>query len=236
MFNPDPRVQLIPIPGQLPCVVIDDFLLDPDGLVAEAVRNRAGFAPAPHNAFPGQELRMTEMFSSRLNEFFMQHIRSSLGARRTSQMFSRLSMVSLAPGQLRPLQRVCHHDNYASSPTECFPASVLYLFKDPELGGTSFYRPRQSVPETHALLDIWAGMTDAAFTQLMGAEPAYLTASNDYFELLATVPAAYNRAIFYDGSIFHNSHITRPELLTADPASGRLTLNAFWICKKAAGA
>jgi len=236
MFNPTPRIHLVPIPGQLPCVVVDDFLLDPDALVADAVQYRAGFAPAPHNAFPGQEMRMPDDFSARLDEYFMLHIRNRLGARRTSQMFSRLSMVSLAPDQLRPLQRVCHHDNYATSPTQCFPASVLYLFKDPQLGGTSFYRPKQPMPETHALFDALAGMDNDEFTRLTGADPAYLTGSNDYFELIATVPAAYNRAIFYDGSIFHSSHITQPELLTSDPATGRLTLNGFWICRKAAAA
>jgi hypothetical protein len=110
----------------------------------------------------------------------------------------------------------------------------LYLFKDPELGGTSFYRPKQPLADTHALFDAWAGMADEEFTRTIGAAPAYLTGSNDYFELIATVPAAYNRVIFYDGSIFHSSHITRPELLSTDPASGRLTLNGFWVCRKAA--
>jgi hypothetical protein len=236
MFNPGARIRLVAIPGQLPCVVIDDFLLNPDTLVAEAVRRRSSFAPAPRNAFPGLELRMPDEFSARLDEFFMLHIRARLGARRTSGMFSRLSMVSTPPGQLRPLQRVCHHDNYASAPSQCFPALVLYLFQDPELGGTSFYRPRQSQADTHALLDAWAGMTDDDFTRLTGAAPAYLTASNDHFELVATIPAAYNRAIFYDGAVFHSSHITAPQRLSDDPATGRLTLNGFWICRKAAGA
>jgi len=236
MFNPKPRVYQVSIPGQLPCIVVDDFLLDPDALVAEALRCREGFAPAPQNAFPGLEQRMHPEFSARLDEYFTLNIRSRLGARRTSQMFSRLSMVSVPPSQLRPLQRVCHHDNYASASNQCFPAAVLYLFKDAELGGTSFYQPKQSFAETHALFDAWAGMSDEEFTLLIKSEPAYLTDSNDFFELVATVPAAYNRAIFYDGGIFHSSHIAHPELLTTDPATGRLTLNGFWVCRKAVGA
>jgi hypothetical protein len=234
MFNPKPRIHAIAIPGHLPCLVIDDFLLDPDALVAEAVKHRDGFAPAPQNAFPGLELRMPADFSARLDEYFMRHIRSHLGTRRTSEMFSRLSMVSLPPEQLRPLQRVCHHDSYATSGNKCFPASVLYLFKDERLGGTSFYRPKQSLSETHQLFDAWATLTNEEFTRLIQAEPAYVTASNDYFELVATVPAAYNRAIFYDGGMFHSSHITHPELLSTDPATGRLTLNGFWIGRKSA--
>lgn len=234
MFNPKPRIELVAIPGQLPCLVIDDFLLDPDVLAAGAAQYRDGFVQAPHNAFPGVEMRMPDDFSARLDEFFMQHIRHRLGARRTTQMFSRLSMVNLAPAQLRPAQRVCHHDNYARSPGECFPAAVLYLFKDPALGGTGFYRARQAEADSEALFAQWVGMTDDEFTRAIKAEPAYLTSSNEYFELAATVPAAYNRAIFYDGGVYHSSHITRPELLTNDPATGRLTLNAFWICRKAA--
>jgi Family of unknown function (DUF6445) len=48
------------------------------------------------------------------------------------------------------------------------------------------------------------------------------------------VPAAFNRAVFYDGGQFHSSHITQPALLSADPARGRLTLNGFFICRRAA--
>ncbi|MRW92884.1 hypothetical protein GJ699_23060 [Duganella sp. FT80W] len=236
MFNPDCRIHLVPIAGQLPCIVIDDFLLDPDALVAYALQHRAGFAQASYHGFPGPELRMPDDFSAALDAFFMQHIRARLGARRTTRMYSRLSLVSVPPEQLRPLQRVCHHDNYASSPTQCFPAGLLYLFKNPQQGGTSFYRPRQSEAETHALFDRWAPLSSAEFSRVIQRESGYQTDSNAYFELLATVPAAYNRALFYDGGIFHNSHIAQPELLSADPAAGRLTLNAFWECRKAAHA
>jgi hypothetical protein len=48
------------------------------------------------------------------------------------------------------------------------------------------------------------------------------------------VPAAFNRAVFYDGGHFHSSHITQPEKLGADPAHGRLTLNGFFICRRSA--
>ena len=63
---------------------------------------------------------------------------------------------------------------------------------------------------------------------------AYLTASNDCFEQVASVPAAFNRAIFYDGEIFHAAQIEAPHLLTDDPMTGRLTMNGFFRYRRVA--
>ncbi len=149
-------------------------------------------------------------------------------------MHSRLSIVTMAPEQLQPLQRICHRDRLDITPDQCVAASVLYLFKDPALGGTSFYAPRQSLAETNGLIVAWNGLDQAGMTEVLGAGPAYLAASNAYFELLATVPAKFNRIIFYDGAMFHSSHVTRPDLLSDAPERGRLTLNGFFVCRKAA--
>lgn len=236
MFNPDPKIQSVELPGYLPCLVLDNFLSDPQSLVEFAVRERAAFKMAPHNAFPGLEMFMPPEFSQRIDEFFTLHIRRQLGARRTNKMFSRLSMVTLPPEELRPLQRLCHHDNYAEQPGECFPAMVLYLFDRPELGGTSFYRPRLD-PATLAQRQVeWNAMSSDEFSAAIGSPPGYLCASNAYFDLIGTVPAAWNRAIFYDGSIHHSAHLEHPALLTSDPRAGRLTLNGFWQCRQALGA
>jgi Rps23 Pro-64 3,4-dihydroxylase Tpa1-like proline 4-hydroxylase len=69
----------------------------------------------------------------------------------------------------------------------------------------------------------------------MAIAPRYMTASNEWFEQVATVPAKFNRAIFYDGSVFHAAQIERPQLLTDDPATGRLTLNGFFRYRRNAG-
>ncbi|MES2316317.1 MAG: DUF6445 family protein [Pseudomonadota bacterium] len=234
MFNPAPRIELLAIAGHKPCIVVDDFLLDPEAMVDAVARARDGFAPAPLNAYPGIELPAPDALSAQLDGFFMQHVRQRLGARRTVRMHSRLSIVTLAPQQLQPLQRVCHRDRLAAEADQSVAAAVVYLFRDPALGGTSFYAPRQGMAETERLITAWNGMGQAAMTEVIGAEPGYLVGSNRYFELLATVPAKFNRAIFYDGSMFHSSHVTRPELLNADPAQGRLTLNGFFVCRNAA--
>jgi len=235
VFNPNPNIQLVPIANGDYCIVIDDFLLKPELLVDGAVRFWDSFAIAKHNAFPGLEMRMPDAFSARLNDFFLQHIRHLLGARRVTELYSRLSLVTLQPQELSPYQRLCHCDQFIDNPNICFGAAVLYLFHDPSLGGTSFYLPKlpeAEITRLYAKQSEWRTMSNEEFTQLIGTPPGYLAASNDYFELVCTVPAKYNRVIFYSGSIFHAAHITTPEKLRADPLQGRLTLNAFFTCRR----
>jgi len=86
MFDLHPKIEAIPIDGTHACLVIDDALLEPEKLVVFAKLHRARFAMAPHNAYPGLELRMPDEFSARLDDFFRLHVRARLGARRTLRM------------------------------------------------------------------------------------------------------------------------------------------------------
>ena len=238
MFNPRPRIERVPIAGtgndQDAAWVIDDVLLDPEALRQQAVAQQHRLVAAPHNAYPGLEWQMDSAVSYPLADFFMLHVRALLNARRTLSMYSRLSLATLQPAQLRPLQRLCHRDRFGTGPGEGVAACIVYLFDKPELGGTSFYRPRRPIADINADIRRWATLDDAAFSDEIGAAPGYLTASNNHFELVRMVPAAFNRAVFYDGSQFHSSHITQPALLSADPARGRLTLNGFFITRQTA--
>lgn len=233
-WNPQPRIERVALAPGRDAWVVDDALVDPQGLVQRAVAQREQFAAAPYNAYPGLEWRLGAESDEPLAEFFMQHLRARLGARRTLRLYSRLSLATLQPHELSPLQRLCHRDRMGAGAGECVAACTLYLFGDAALGGTAFYASRVPLPEIDARMRHWHTLDGAAFTREIGAPPGYLTGSNDWFEHLATVPAVFNRAVFYDGSGFHASHVTAPERLSADPARGRLTLNAFFICRRAA--
>lgn len=234
MFNLHARIERVTLAPGCHAWVVDDALLAPQVLRDWAVRHREFFEPSPYNAYPGLEWRMGPEVSAPLGDFFATHLRQAMGARRTVSLYSRLSIATLQPLQLSPLQRLCHRDRLGAVQGQCVAACTLYLFDEPALGGTGFYAPRRPLQALDADIRRWNTMSSEDFTAELGAAPAYLVDSNAHFELLGTVPAAFNRAVFYDGGAFHSSHITEPRRLTDEPAKGRLTLNGFFLCRRAA--
>jgi hypothetical protein len=227
MQNPNVALTLASTGGPLPCVVLDDALLEPQGLVELAQLHQAAFAWSAANAFPGRELPLPAPVVEGLARQFEPSFAAPLGVETWLDGHGRLSVVSTPPAALRPLQRVCHRDRLALAPDERIVAAVLYLFHDAALGGTSFFQARQDAARTEALMQQLAQARPEEADALLGASKGYLTASNAHFEHVTHVLPRWNRMIFYDGGQFHGSHVNRPELLVDDPARGRLTLNLF---------
>ena len=233
-FNPRPQVVRVPLETGQSVFVVDDVLDHPERLVQLAQAVRAEFVQVPGNAFPGQQLLMDDAFSAQLDAFFRLHIRSLLDSRRSLQMFSRLSCVTLPPSQLDARQRICHRDSAGVNPRHSISASVLYLFEDVSLGGTVFFAPRGSPQETERLVNDASALDSQKFAAKYGWPASYMTQSNMYFKVIGRVPAKPNRIIFYDGNIFHSSDISHPEKLNAPESVGRLTINGFFTCTRKA--
>jgi Family of unknown function (DUF6445) len=138
MFNPKPTVSHLAVGAGASCFVLDDVLTEPQALVDLAHRHREAFTMASTNAFPGLELPLPQAVTDRFGELFSQYARSAIGARRVISSTGRLSMVTLQPSELSPLQRLCHRDRLAAQADQCVGAAVLYLFRNPALGGTNF--------------------------------------------------------------------------------------------------
>ena len=232
LFNPRPRVERLQFSNGQTCLVVDDALLRPERLRQYAVEHRADFVHAGFNAYPGVEFPMPADISAQLDEFFLRHIRSMLGGRRTLKMNCRMAMVTTAPDQLQARQWICHRDSAWIDPRHTIAASVLYLFENPVLGGTNFYAPKIPPREVDLLVHDSSTMSNEAFSAKRGMTPGYMSGSNQYFERIGHVPAKWNRMIFYDGRIFHCSEVGSPLALTSDPISGRLTLNGFFTCTR----
>jgi len=232
-FNPSPRVSAVAVaPGEF-CIVVDEALANPEGLVGWAATQQ--FRPADGFPYPGVILDAPAPVSVMVGDYFAEHVRGRLGGRRTLSTTVRLSLVTLSPRELRPVQWQCHRDRLGSAPHDLrLAAMVTYLFRDGDLGGTSFYRSRLSEAETDRMIHDAGRMSAAEFTARYGLEAGYLTGSNRYFECLARIPAAWNRMLFYNGDLFHSGDISAPARLSADPRSGRLTLNGFFTCRPAA--
>ncbi|HET7062826.1 MAG TPA: DUF6445 family protein [Rudaea sp.] len=232
-FNPRPRIERVPLSGGQSCFVVDDALLDPERLAAFAARQREAFQPVDFNAYPGV-LLPTPQVSVVLDEFFRQHVRRLFDARRVLHMHSRLALVTVPPHTLSARQALCHRDSVGLDPQHSIQASVLYLFKDASMGGTSFYQPTVTEREVALLFHDASTLPEEAFAQKYMLEPGYMIDSNRYFTKVASVPAKWNRLIFYDGSLLHSGDIRAPERLSADPSVGRLTLNGFFTCRRRA--
>lgn len=235
MFNPRPRIERVTIaPGHF-ALVIDDALADPQRWVDLAAQQRAAFVDSPHNAYPGPELRMPDEVSARLDAFFAEHIRASLGGRRTLRMYSRLSIATRSVEALEPRQWICHRDRLDDASDRCVAACVLYLFRDEHLGGTAFFAPRHDARETAVMIHESGTLDAVEFTRKYAIAAAYPHAGNGWFEKTAAIPAKWNRLIFYDGGeVFHGSDIEHAQRLSDDPRSGRLTLNGFFVCRRTA--
>ena len=232
MFRDDPSIQRIALGGTCVCVV-DDALLAPQRWVDDAAAHARNFVEAPHNAFPGLELRMPDAVSVRIGEYFDRHLRGLYGIRRCLRQHAKLALVTRPPECLQPYQTIPHVDALASAPGECAMAAVLYLFDDPALGGTSFYRPRVDAAHLAQLVADAGTLEAEAFAARHGVARAYPGDGGAWFERVLTVPARWNRLVVYPGTVLHSGAIDAPQRLQADPRHGRLTLNAFLTCRLA---
>lgn len=228
MFDPAATLRVVPIaPGQ-PCLVIDGALREPQRLVALACAHREAFAEGRDNAFPGPELAFGPDVVAQFEAQFNARARALLGGRRTLSSTARLSLATRAPHDLAPLQTLCHVDGGALEPGHGIAACVLYLFHDPALGGTAFYAPRRPAEEIARMKHDAATLPPEAFARRHGVARGYMTAANAWYDKLLSVPARFNRLIFYSGRVPHSGEIAHPERLDPDPARGRLTINGFF--------
>ena len=231
MFNPNAQLRVEAFEDRYTCIVVDDALRDPDQLVRYAAAHRDAFRPAA-TAYPGVSLAAPADVANALAAYFALQVRRRFDARRLVNLNCVLSMVTVPPAALRPAQWLCHNDPLTLDPRQSIQASVLYLFKDVRLGGTSFYSSTRSPQETARMFDDAVQLSPAAFTRRYAITPGYMLGSNAYFRQVGSIAARWNRLIFYDGRVLHSGDIAAPEKLTSDPLTGRLTLNGFFTCRK----
>lgn len=230
-INPDPEIQVHQVSGEDCCVIVDDFLRDPDAVVDFACANAEKFE-LQSIGYPGVLCDVDRGAMSEVQRFIRKHMSRQFsflkGNIRTTTY---LSMATRQPDELAPLQRLCHSDPRERIERRNY-AGLVYLFEDETLGGTGFYRwKEQKRIEEATALEIETPGSSLPFLQehfeMYRKPPQYMCGSNEAAELLLDVPARFNRFVFYSGDIPHSAHIPQPELLSADFSSGRLTLNCF---------
>jgi hypothetical protein len=230
-INPRLEINAVRIREDVTCVCIDDFLLNPQDVVEYACE-RAGEFIMLERAYPGVVLPVPDRPMQDLYRFIRGEMSRLFSfCRGGIDFYTQYSLATVQPEEFTWIQRLCHSDPRLSRDRANF-AALLYLFDNPDLGGTGFYRWRDP--------DFWLEMSSRQLDdpeagldmlqeryQMFRDPPCYMTDSNEAAELLDVAPARFNRLIFYSGDVPHSAFIRHPELLSADPARGRLTLNCF---------
>jgi len=213
------------------CVIVDDFLQHPHELVEFAARHAGEFSRQA-SSYPGPLFRVDAYAMTGVYRFIRTKMTRHFPFFRGGLDFwTYLSIVTVRPDELSYLQRLCHTDPERGTARAPY-AALVYLFDNPCLGGTGFYRWKE-LELVQQAEQIGLENPDEALAFLQEQFPAfrkpacYMTGSNEIAELLCTVPARFNRLVFYSGDVPHSGAITAPNLLTADVRKGRLTLNIF---------
>jgi len=229
--NPHTEIRREMISEEQHCVNVDDFLQDPHEIIEFAAHHASEFS-MPERGYPGLLFdvnvdAMTDIyrFIRSIMPKYFPFLRGGLN------LWTYMSMVTLQPDELSNLQRICHSDPNPS-PDRTVYAALVYLFENESLGGTSFYRWKdlELLDKATAIehKDPNKGLVFLQENVPTFREPAcYMTESNEIAERICTIPARFNRMIFYSGKLPHSGDITAPELLSSDVRKGRLTLNCF---------
>lgn len=229
--DPDASLRRETLDAGREVLVIDDFLLEPLEARALALA-RAGEFSRPEGSYPGRVLALRDDETDPIRRYLARRLARACGfARGGLELGVLLSLTTAQPEAFNWLQRLPHTDPPAAAGRANY-AGVLYLFDDPALGGTAFYRWRDE--DFLRSVQRRCGDDEQRALRLLAqrfpefSEPSrYVTGSTSFAELLLHVPARFNRLLFYPGDVPHSAWIEAPERLADDPGSGRLTLNLF---------
>lgn len=204
-------------------VTIDNFLAAPDAVRAEAILQKfAKITPQ----YPGIRAPLPEEACALWLESLAPLLGETFGppgARWAMQAW--FSLVTTPPERLLPIQCFPHVDG--TDPRQI--AMMLYLHDSPH-GGTAFFRHRSTGLEalTAETFPAYRAALEADVARTGLPRPAYPTDGSPHFERIHATGGAFNSAVFYRGNLLHSGVIDNAAPLSADPRSGRLTINAFF--------
>jgi len=133
--HPQIRVSTVLIGAEpSPVLVIDNFLSDPEVLIAYAA-DRSTFEGVSDTFYPGVRAPIPPIYSFAVRAFLGAAIGKAFGLDPSgvTRELSHFSLVTTAPGHLKVPQRMSHIDN--TNPKQL---AVLHYLCGPEFGGTSF--------------------------------------------------------------------------------------------------
>ena len=205
-----------------PIVVIDGFSSDPAGLVERAA-GQSFRQLGPH--YPGVRAPIEGKYLSERMDILQEALSSVFGLQDGADLVEcNYSLVTTPPEALSPAQRAPHFDA-----ADAGRIAVLHYLCRPADGGTAFYRHRSTGFETvsPSRMEDYAEALERDTARHGEVPEGYLCGDTRVFEQTYRVEAAFNRLVIYRGWTLHTGAVPAGHGLSADPRSGRLTINTF---------
>jgi hypothetical protein len=207
---------------QQPLLTIDDCLADPAAVLSIAAR--ATFSRhGPH--YPGIRSPVPQQACIELIAPLANEIMRAFCLKRPP-LFQEcyLSLVTTAPQDLQPIQRLPHFDGVEPERL----AFLLYLDRG-ETGGTAFYKQRQTGFETVDAARFAAFESALARDIALHGLPknGYINGDTALYQQVGKISGLFNRAVIYRGNSLHCADLGADFVPDADPQTGRLTFNLF---------
>jgi hypothetical protein len=230
-INPAMVLEHHPINEQYSAWIADDFLLNPEEVRSHSQANRNAFE-SPERGYPGEVLDLLPAHFPEITGFIRSRLSRLFAFARGDIIDScQVSLTTLQPENFSWIQRLPHTDHRRDPGRDNY-ALLVYLFDNPELGGTGFYRFRDEkfwqsmAPKQVENPDGGLDFVTTRYPMFL-EPPKYPGASDQAVELLTKIQPKFNRMICYSGDVPHSACVPDALLLNNDPASGRLTLNSF---------
>ena len=228
-INPEAEIRVI-YSGkeQQPIIIVDNLLNNPQSMLACALESVAqqglGFTSKTGDFYPGIKKTAPEQYATSLAQVSFAKLLGVFGLSCTAtpkKGDSAFSITTTEPDKLLPIQSIPHFDTSAQN-----HFAVVHYLCQPEHGGTSFYRHRQTGYESinTQRQKTYTRTLEREATTVGLPKPQYVNGDSDLFERVVSVEAKFNRALFYRSNLLHSGDIRAHRGLSSDPGTGRLTV------------
>jgi hypothetical protein len=236
MFNSETQIAINPKANVRPLrignegiliVVIDEFLLDPDSLIEDAVRSPFSTPASPY--YPGLNAPISneylDVLVANLRPILDRGYNIGSGDLEAHAFFALSTTTAEA---MSPLQKIPHYDQFRPNNF----ALVHYLARN-QFSGTGFFRHDATGFETIDLdrRDPYMTVVERQLNEIPARTMGYVSQSTRNYKLIEYVEAKFNRLVLYPSNVLHCAMLDGAQL-TDDPKTGRLTANTFINCDK----
>jgi hypothetical protein len=213
-----------------PVLVIDNFLKDAEALVEFAAR--AAFSPVDQTIYPGLRVPIPMEYPFAVLKLLRDALRETFSVSSAQAIGGQadFSLITTRPGDAHYRQRYPHFDG----PDPNIIAGLHYLCSS-EQGGTSFYRHRSTSFESVNVsrYDAYVRVIEEEIAAQQKPPIRYTNGDTPLFERVASFDAVFNRMLIYRGITLHSPNIASDFRFDANPKTGRLTANAFFLFRTA---